>query len=127
MLTTFILTPRSASRRRLRLLSFPPLLSQQAAARLAASEGLAIRGASTKVATTSVARLRRNTNTPSSIPRLSVVSTKIIDLWRQFVRARYNPEAKFLNLEVSVPLHPIHKPNHGFLTMVAGHVGGRFH
>ncbi|THH28012.1 hypothetical protein EUX98_g6178 [Antrodiella citrinella] len=80
-------------------LMYPPLIP--VAARIAvANEGLAIRGASSKAATTSVARLRRNaTSAPSTSLRLGAVGTRIVDLWREFVRARYTPEAKFLNLE----------------------------
>ncbi|KAH8100008.1 hypothetical protein BXZ70DRAFT_939960 [Cristinia sonorae] len=70
-----------------------------AAARIAvANESLSIRGASSKVAASSVARLRRNATTVNP-GRLSGITTTLVDLWRQFVQSRYNPEAKFLNLE----------------------------
>ena len=89
-------SPRSTSRRRLPL----PLLFLQAAARAAvATEGLTIRGAS-KVPTTSVGRVRRNVI--SQPTRIGVVTSGVIDRWREFVKSRYNPEARFLNLEVSI-------------------------
>ncbi|TCD70222.1 nuclear mRNA export, poly(A)+RNA binding protein [Steccherinum ochraceum] len=78
--------------------------NSMAAARAAvANEGLAIRGASSsKIPTGSVARLRRNatsSTTPISARLGGVVAPKLVELWRTFVRARYNPEARFLNLE----------------------------
>lgn len=65
------------------------------------NEGISIRGASAK-ATTTVARMRRNvltgsSTTPSS--RAHTTGTKTIDLWREFVNKRWNPEHGFLNLE----------------------------
>lgn len=80
---------------------FVPL---KVAARIAAgagNEGLAIRGASK--ATTAVGRLRRNAISLNgdNTARTAPVGTKIIDLWREFVKQRWNPEARFLNLEVS--------------------------
>ncbi len=35
------------------------------------------------------------------------VTEKVIETWKEWVRRRWNPEAKFLNLEVSHPLSKI--------------------
>ncbi|KAI0072752.1 NTF2-like protein [Panus rudis PR-1116 ss-1] len=63
----------------------------------AQNEGLTIRGASkTTVAT---GRTRRNAiSTPGSISS-RISSSGMIELWQEFVRSRYNAEARFLNLE----------------------------
>ncbi|EGN98717.1 hypothetical protein SERLA73DRAFT_181326 [Serpula lacrymans var. lacrymans S7.3] len=71
-----------------------------------ASEGLAIRGASRP---TTMGRLRRNAvstapggnpgNMVSSSGRIATVAVKAVDIWREFVNRRWNPEARFLNLE----------------------------
>ena len=69
------------------------------ASRVAGADNLAIKGAS-KVA--AAGRMRRNAislNGDSS-GRSLPVGTRAIELWREFVKKRYNPEARFLNLEV---------------------------
>ncbi len=78
------------------------------AARIAASsssEGLAIRGASKA---TTAGRLRRNaislngSSSSNVVNRATTVGVKVIELWKEFVNLRWNPEARFLNLEVSL-------------------------
>jgi nuclear RNA export factor len=68
------------------------------AARLAAgsSNGLSIRGAS-KTAST-VGRLRRNAISLNGDN--ATRGSKAIEQWREFVNRRWQPEARFLNLEV---------------------------
>ncbi|PSR72948.1 hypothetical protein PHLCEN_2v11185 [Hermanssonia centrifuga] len=75
------------------------------AARIAASsssEGLAIRGASKA---TTAGRLRRNaislngSSSSNVVNRATTVGVKVIELWKEFVNLRWNPEARFLNLE----------------------------
>lgn len=49
-------------------------------------------------------RLRRNALTTTSAPdsgRVPTVGVKTVDVWRHFVHRRWNPDAQFLNLEVS--------------------------
>jgi len=74
------------------------------AARIAANapQGLNIRGASKTTAT--VGRLRRNAisingTASSTSGRLANVGTRPVDLWREFVQKRYDPDSRFLNLE----------------------------
>ncbi|KZT07659.1 NTF2-like protein [Laetiporus sulphureus 93-53] len=62
------------------------------ASRLAAGESLAIRGA----ARGTVGRLRRNAISSGDA---TLVERKVVDLWREFVNRRWNPEARYLNLE----------------------------
>ncbi|KAF9223914.1 NTF2-like protein [Gyrodon lividus] len=63
--------------------------------------GLSIRGASSARNPT-VGRLRRNAITATSVTgggRVATVGVKTVDVWREFVNRRWNPEARFLNLE----------------------------
>lgn len=80
----------------------PPLAHGQLAARTqagGASDALTIRGAST------VGRLRRNVVTTAGTGvthgKAHSVPVKAIEVWRDFVNRRWNPETRFLNLEVS--------------------------
>jgi nuclear RNA export factor len=79
----------------------PPLAHGQLAARTqpgGASDILTIRGAST------VGRLRRNvvTTAVAGAPsKAHAVPVKAVEVWREFVNRRWNPESRFLNLEVS--------------------------
>lgn len=66
-------------------------------------EGISIRGAS-GARNPTVGRLRRNALTTTSVTdsgRVPTVGTKTLDVWRHFVNRRWNPDARFLNLEVS--------------------------
>lgn len=49
-----------------------------------------------------VGRMRRNAISLNGDPanRAITVGSKAVELWKEFVRKRYNPEAQFLNLEV---------------------------
>ena len=65
-------------------------------------EGISIRGASS--ARNPVGRIRRNAITATSVTgseRVPAVGGKVIDVWKHFVNRRWNPDAQFLNLEVS--------------------------
>ncbi|OCH95422.1 NTF2-like protein [Obba rivulosa] len=64
------------------------------ASRLAAGDSIAIRGASKGT----LGRLRRNAVSGSTSADAATES-KVISLWKEFVHRRWNPEAKFLNLE----------------------------
>ena len=52
-------------------------------------------------------RIRRNavssgSATTSNIPvRIAAAKPKVVDAWRELVQKRYNPETKYLNLDVS--------------------------
>ena len=62
--------------------------------------GSSIRGAARP---TAVGRIRRNAISASSrsnTPPLNSTSTTSTTIWREFVKQRWNPEARFLNLEV---------------------------
>ena len=77
------------------------------------SDPLSIRGAARP---TAAGRLRRNavssstpSTGPSALPRIPAPrlvpaskSTKLVEHWRQLVKKRWNPETRFLNLEVSI-------------------------
>jgi nuclear RNA export factor len=70
-----------------------------------ATEPLNIRGASRP---STVDRIRRNALPPAPTnariplaPPRPVLQTKVVEVWRQCVKRRWNPEARFLNLEVS--------------------------
>lgn len=65
------------------------------AARLAQNDSIAIRGAAGKG---TLGRLRRNAIT-GTVATSDARSTKAVQLWEEFVKKRWNPEAKFLNLE----------------------------
>ncbi|TFK46129.1 NTF2-like protein [Heliocybe sulcata] len=78
-----------------------PSRTSMLSARVTGAEPLAIRGAARP---TAVGRMRRNavsavTGKPSLEPRTPTVSKKAVDVWREFVKSRYNAEAQFLNLE----------------------------
>ena len=65
-------------------------------------EGLSIKGASKSVGI-AAGRIRRNAislNGDAS-SRSHTVGSRVVELWRQFVNKRYQPETKFLNLDVS--------------------------
>jgi nuclear RNA export factor len=72
---------------------------QPGPSRSSASDPLAIRGASRP---TTVGRLRRNAVTPATpiSSRIAGVQVSMVEVWRQVVTKRWNPEARFLNLEV---------------------------
>lgn len=65
------------------------------------SDPLAIRGAARP---TLVGRIRRNavsaTAGSSPVIRTSAAKAKLVDQWRDVVKSRYDPETRFLNLEV---------------------------
>lgn len=70
------------------------------------SDPLAIRGASKHLTTGQ--RMRRNAMSgttadggPRTSSRVAALGVKTLDVWRDFVNRRWNPEARFLNLEVS--------------------------
>ncbi|KAK2460147.1 hypothetical protein APHAL10511_007826 [Amanita phalloides] len=75
------------------------------------SDPLSIRGAARP---TAAGRLRRNavstSATPSTVPRIaaprlvpaSKSSSKLVEHWREFIKKRWNPETRFLNLEAMV-------------------------
>lgn len=69
------------------------------------SDPLSIRGAARP---TLVGRMRRNAVSEaagSSSPvviRPSATKAKLVDQWRDVVKSRYDPETRFLNLEVRV-------------------------
>lgn len=80
-------------------------LSTSAGGHAGPSDPLAIRGASRP---TAVGRIRRNAlssgtglSTPSMIPVR--VKPKAVDSWREVVQKRWNPETKYLNLDVCRP------------------------
>ncbi|KAG6331184.1 hypothetical protein ID866_7905 [Astraeus odoratus] len=66
--------------------------------------GISIRGAASARNST-VGRLRRNvpgmssTSTASGGSRVATTGVKAVDVWRDFVNRRWNPETRFLNLE----------------------------
>ncbi|KAF7795999.1 hypothetical protein EIP86_007168 [Pleurotus ostreatoroseus] len=60
-------------------------------------DGISIKGAS-KVAASRVRRNAISLNGDLSI-RPATVPTRAVELWREFVKKRWNPEARFLNLE----------------------------
>lgn len=68
-------------------------------------EGISIRGAASTRNST-VGRLRRNVpgmaSTAAGSTRAANVGMKVMDVWRDFVNRRWNPETRFLNLEVSL-------------------------
>lgn len=70
-------------------------------ARIAAGDSLAIRGA----AKGTLGRHRRNAVSSGGSGVIdssgAIFESKTIELWREFVNKRWNPEARFLNLEVS--------------------------
>ncbi|KAL4064487.1 hypothetical protein J3A83DRAFT_4360985 [Scleroderma citrinum] len=66
-------------------------------------EGISIRGAASARNST-VGRLRRNvpgmtSTSTASTTRASNSGVKVMDVWRDFVNRRWNPETRFLNLE----------------------------
>ncbi|KAH9926825.1 hypothetical protein B0H21DRAFT_138066 [Amylocystis lapponica] len=66
------------------------------ATRIAAGDSLAIRGA----ARGSMGRLRRNAVSNGDSSRdADAMGGRTVQLWKEFVRKRYNEDAKFLNLE----------------------------
>lgn len=78
-------------------------LSTSAGGHAGPSDPLAIRGASRP---TAVGRIRRNalssgtgSSAPSMIP-VRVTKPKAVDSWRELVKKRWNPETKYLNLDV---------------------------
>ncbi|KAF9480018.1 NTF2-like protein [Pholiota conissans] len=84
------------------------------------SDPLAIRGAARP---TVAGRLRRNAlssgspATPSSIP-IRVTKPKAVDAWREFVKKRWDPERRFLNLDSMIDDELVKKlnlspPGHG--------------
>jgi nuclear RNA export factor len=78
-------------------------LSPKLANRIApSSDPLSIRGAARP---TAVGRIRRNalslTGVRASTPPASA-TIKTLDIWREFVQHRWNPEARYLNLEASL-------------------------
>ncbi|TFK35547.1 hypothetical protein BDQ12DRAFT_725837 [Crucibulum laeve] len=86
------------------------------------SDPLAIRGASRP---TQAGRIRRNAlslngNTGLSGVSVRVSKTKPVEAWRQFVKSRWNPETRFLNLERMIDDDIVKKYN---LTP-PGHGGG---
>ncbi|KAI6155073.1 hypothetical protein BKA82DRAFT_996758 [Pisolithus tinctorius] len=69
----------------------------------ASIEGIPIRGAASARNST-VGRLRRNVPGIASVSaaaggRVATVAVKAVDIWRDFVKRRWNPETRFLNLE----------------------------
>jgi len=71
-------------------------------------EGISIRGAASTRNST-VGRLRRNVPgmtsamaAAGSTRAAANVGAKVMDVWRDFVARRWNPETRFLNLEVSL-------------------------
>jgi nuclear RNA export factor len=73
----------------------------QLASRIAPSSGpLSIRGAA-------LGRVRRNAislNGDKVLPGTRVAVGKPLEIWRNFVQKRWNPQSRFLNLEVESPL-----------------------
>ncbi|KAL1727844.1 hypothetical protein EV714DRAFT_253365 [Schizophyllum commune] len=84
---------------------------RKAVAASAASDSLSIRGASRVGSSLSSTRARRNavSESPSRIPVRASVST--VAKLREFVHSRWNPEARFLNLE-AMASDPFVKKNH---------------
>ncbi len=76
-----------------------------------AANPIAIRGASTRPALLRTGK----TATGGAVRVSNRVNT--LDVWREFVQARYNAEAGFLNLEVSVVIEcevsPLNSDNDG--------------
>ncbi|KAI6108192.1 hypothetical protein F5141DRAFT_1203576 [Pisolithus sp. B1] len=70
----------------------------------ASLDGISIRGAASARNST-VGRLRRNVPGMASASaaaaggRVATVAVKAVDIWRDFVNRRWNPETRFLNLE----------------------------
>ncbi|KAI6120024.1 hypothetical protein EDD16DRAFT_1578909 [Pisolithus croceorrhizus] len=70
----------------------------------ASLDGISIRGAASARNST-VGRLRRNVPGMASVSaaaaggRVATVAVKAVDIWRDFVNRRWNPETRFLNLE----------------------------
>jgi nuclear RNA export factor len=87
-LTLFILSPKLV----------PPVVLHQLATRIAppSSGPLSIRGAA-------VGRVRRNAislNGDKVLPGTRVAVGKPLEVWRRFVQQRWDPQSRFLNLEV---------------------------
>ncbi|KZT19800.1 NTF2-like protein [Neolentinus lepideus HHB14362 ss-1] len=94
-----------------------PSRSSMLSARIigATGEPLSIRGAARP---TAVGRMRRNAissvtgSTKSTLePRTPTVARKAVDVWREFVKSRYNADAQFLNLERMLDDNIIRKSN----------------
>ena len=83
-------------------------VSAKVNARIAAAtggDGLSIRGASKG---STGGRVRRNAISLNG----SRSGVQVVELWREFVKRRWNPEARFLNLEVSHFIGPRLLPTH---------------
>jgi nuclear RNA export factor len=74
----------------------------QLATRIGVSDPLAIRGAARP---TVAGRIRRNAISLNGVrpatPPVPAMTTKTLDVWREFVKKRWSAESRFLNLEVS--------------------------
>ena len=84
-------------------LFIPNLLPPKLATRISpSSDPLNIRGASRP---TQAGRIRRNAVSSSARPNTPPVTTvKALDVWREFVKKRWNADTGFLNLEASITI-----------------------
>jgi nuclear RNA export factor len=91
--------------KQIKLTLFIPIPTSKLTTRITpTSDPLSIRGAARP---TVAGRIRRNAVSAGSVGMRAntppaPMTVKTLDIWREFVQKRWNPEARFLNLEASV-------------------------